>query len=74
MNNCFIHFQVDAETKNKIDKYTKEMNITISKLMRKFINNGLDSIYSLDEIKDLNYKIDKLDLRLRRIEKLIKQF
>ena len=74
MNNYFIHFQVDADTKNKIDKYTKEMNITISKLMRKFINNGLDSIYSLDEIKDLNYKIDKLDLRLRRIEKLIKQF
>lgn len=74
MNNYFIHFQVDADTKSKIDKYTKEMNITTSKLMRKFINNGFNNINSLDRIQTLDYKFDKLEIRLKRLERLIKQF
>lgn len=74
MSNYFIHFQVDADTKSKIDKYTKEMNITTSKLMRKFINNGFNNIHSLDRIQTLDYKFDKLEIRLKRLERLIKQF
>ena len=58
MNNYFIHFQVDADTKSKIDKYTKEMNITTSKLMRKFIQSFVGLIKSFFLIR-FHMKIKK---------------